>query len=106
MGTGPTIDLASRLGLIADLEASKSEKACFRMVILESAFLSIFDAAGIVGAFGRKLMKNHNLFKNNEKIMNIRSPILFICGSEDDIVPPSHSIELNVSTMLLLSLLF
>lgn len=82
IGSGPAIDLASKHE-IANL-------------IVISPFISIKEATndllGMVGNLARLLVKDR--FQNLEKINKVKSPVLFIHGQTDSVVPYSHSQKL------------
>lgn len=75
LGTGPTLDLASR----EDVGG----------VILQSAFLSVYRVAVNfrIGVCGDK-------FLNYQKVEKVKCPIMLIHGVDDEIVPFEHSVEL------------
>ena len=75
LGTGPSIDLATR-----------EETAG---VILQSAYLSIYRVA-----MNFRLDLCGDKFLNYKKIDKIKRPILLIHGVDDEIVPFEHSVEL------------
>lgn len=75
LGTGPTIDLASREEVGG--------------VILQSAFLSAFKVA-----CNFRFDVCGDQFLNYKKIEKIKSPVFLIHGVDDEIVPFEHSIEL------------
>ena len=78
LGTGPSIDLASREDVAG--------------VILQSAFLSVYRVA-----MNFRMDICGDRFLNHKKIKNIKCPILLIHGVDDEIVPFEHSVQLHES---------
>ena len=80
IGTGPASHLASvRTG---------------SGLILVSAYLSIKEiVSSKVGSWGKLLIKEK--FRNRDKMPLIKSPILFIHGMLDGLIPYQHSMELK-----------
>lgn len=76
LGTGPTIDLASRVKVGG--------------VILQSAFLSAFKVA-----LNLRFDICGDQFLNYKKIDKIECPVLLIHGVDDEIVPFEHSVQLH-----------
>ncbi|XP_047328755.1 alpha/beta hydrolase domain-containing protein 17B-like [Impatiens glandulifera] len=74
VGSGPTLHLASRMGL-----------ENLRGVVLHSAILS-----GIRVISNVRITLWFDIFKNIDKIRNVRCPILVIHGTSDEIVDWSH----------------
>lgn len=74
LGTGPSIDLASRKPSAG--------------VIIESGFLSAFRVFTQIPIFF------FDKYTNYRKIKNIHSPILFIHGTQDEMIPLWHSEQL------------
>ncbi|TVU05422.1 hypothetical protein EJB05_48585, partial [Eragrostis curvula] len=72
VGSGPTLDLASRLH-------------CIRAVILHSAILS-----GLRVMYSVKKTYWFDIYKNIDKIPLVKCPVLVIHGTNDDIVDCSH----------------
>jgi len=77
LGTGPTCDIA--------------QQDKFAAIILQSPFRSILQAGGFIGAIGEKLLTIKDMFKNEDKIQNFKSPLLLIHGYEDEIIASNHS---------------
>lgn len=74
LGTGPTVDLASR----------KQSAG----VILQSPMLTAFRIITVVPLFPL------DRYRNNQKIKQIKVPILFIHGTKDEVIPFWHSKKL------------
>lgn len=74
IGTGPSIELA--------------RKAAIGGVILESAMVSTFRVMTVVPLFPV------DKFRNNQKIAQIKAPILFIHGTADRVIPIWHGKQL------------
>lgn len=95
LGSGPSVDLASRL----------SNK--LGGLILISPFTSIVRTISVIG-YKNKIIYNFmkaltyllswiygfDMFDNINKISNVQIPILLIHGKEDFVVPYQHSLEL------------
>ncbi|OII70741.1 uncharacterized protein cubi_00886 [Cryptosporidium ubiquitum] len=85
IGGAVTIDLASKYNITG--------------IILENTFTDIGSIAlrvyPIFKYFGFLFKVIQRLkFDSISKISRVKSPILFVVGSEDEIIPPTHSIEL------------
>ncbi|KAJ0495009.1 putative serine aminopeptidase, S33, alpha/Beta hydrolase [Helianthus annuus] len=76
VGSGPTLDLASRLPRL-------------RAVVLHSPILS-----GLRVMYPVKRTYWFDIYKNIDKIPLVRSPVLVIHGTEDDVVDCSHGKQL------------
>ncbi|MFS8033531.1 putative serine aminopeptidase, S33, alpha/Beta hydrolase [Helianthus anomalus] len=76
VGSGPTLDLASRLSRL-------------RAVVLHSPILS-----GLRVMYPVKRTYWFDIYKNIDKIPLVRSPVLVIHGTEDDVVDCSHGKQL------------
>lgn len=70
IGTGPTIELA--------------RKAAVGGIILESPMVSTFRVMTVLPIFPV------DKYRNNQKIADIKAPILFIHGTKDNIIPIWH----------------
>jgi len=80
IGTGPAVDLAS-------CHQTKG-------LILESPYASLKKLANekLPMLFPGLFLKYH--FNNAEKIKKVKSPVVLIHGSQDTLIPPSHSEQL------------
>jgi pimeloyl-ACP methyl ester carboxylesterase len=79
IGSGPATFLAARKKVAS--------------LILMSAYTSIKAAVkNIAGNFAKMLVAER--FKNIEEISKVKSPILFIHGIKDTLIPKQHSVEL------------
>jgi pimeloyl-ACP methyl ester carboxylesterase len=79
LGSGPVVDLASRLGGTPD--------DCAGVLLqspLESGARAVFGRT--VAFFGRRW----DVFKNYEKIGSVTAPVAIIHGTDDDVVPCSN----------------
>lgn len=74
LGTGPTLDLASRISPAA--------------IILESPFLTAFRVVTVIPIFPI------DKYRNNKKITMVDAPILFIHGEKDEVIPFWHTKKL------------
>jgi len=79
LGTGPTVDLASRW-------------INLKGVILESPYTSIL---GVVNETLANTSSCIDPFRNNSKIHLVKSPILIIHGTDDEIIPYDHAQKLQ-----------
>ena len=79
LGTGPTVDLASRC---KDLKG----------VVLESPYTSIL---GVVNETLAQSSYCIDPFRNNSKIHLIECPLLIIHGTDDEIIPYEHAKKLQ-----------
>lgn len=79
IGSGPTVDLAARIG---DNDDSMDAIAG---VILISPFTSATDVAAPFFSF------IYNMFANRNKVHRIRSDVLLLHGTDDELIPFSHS---------------
>lgn len=78
IGTGPTVDLASKYPV--------------KKVILESPYTSIF---GIVSDNLATVSMCLDPFRNESKIDKIEAPILILHGTDDEIIPHYHAERLQ-----------
>jgi len=81
LGSGPTVDLATRESSIAG-------------VVLQSPVLSILRTALGSCAVARA-MRKADLFDNAEKISAVSCPVFVLHGVDDRIVPHSHGAEIG-----------
>lgn len=83
LGTGVTIQLAARCPYL-------------RGIILISPFTSIRDVAkNVAGSISKLIIPD--IFQSHDIISEVRLPVLFIHGREDDLIPFSHSVKLYES---------
>ena len=83
LGTGVTVQAAAKYPLL-------------KAIILISAFTSIRDVAKIIAGSISKLVIP-DIFRSIDVIHEIKSPMLFIHGVKDELIPYSHSIDLHKS---------
>lgn len=76
IGSGPTIDLVSRL--------DREGRGVAGMVLVSPFYSATSVVSSILSCF-------YDLFPNYYKMPSIRSPTLILHGSEDEIVPADHS---------------
>jgi len=107
IGTGPTIDLASRISL--NSVYNKDPSIDLRGILLQSPYTSVAAVAheSIETSLNisSSICENPNIFRSIEKISNITSPIIILHGTNDEVIPYSHSTKLknaNADTKLIL----
>lgn len=83
IGTGPTIHLAAEQCV---------RKAPPLAIVLEAPYTSVFDVASkYIGASSASV----DMFKNKDKISLVAVPILIFHGTNDQVIPYDHSIQLR-----------
>lgn len=84
IGTGPTVDLASRL--------SKNDVCALKGIILQSPYTSIF---GVVSQKIATASMCIDKFRNKSKIDSVTCPITVLHGDQDEIIPFDHAEKLH-----------
>ncbi|CAM9862368.1 unnamed protein product [Chrysoparadoxa australica] len=85
------------LGGAVALAAAEALSSEVQAVIVENTFLSISHMVDLVMPIFRHLKPWVLTLKwnNQEKVQRVTQPIMFISGSQDELIPPHHMMELH-----------
>lgn len=90
IGTGPTVNLASRLN------ASGTK---LKGLLLQTPYTSIVGVVSEVAEtssyVSSSVVENPNIFRTGEKISQVSAPIIIVHGKRDEVIPYSHATKLQ-----------